>query len=340
MGRFNFFSILFLLSFVNFFAQSIPDAKADSYVRSAIELIANEKFSEAEKLLSTFRYEFPDLPFPYIYLAAEKINEKFSENSLRHTEEIYFFLSRAAAIADSLTLAEKNIWNYYAKAMALGYWAYFEGLKGNYFSAFDYGSRALENYDECLKLDPEFTDALIANAIYDYWVSEKLGWLPFVKDNRKNAIKILRETVKKNSYNNNLGVVSLFWILMNEKKFEEARELISLEAEKFPDNRYLLMAYANVEKRFDREKAIKLYGKALELTLSKPRENRINEIILRHKIAMLEFQLKNYDNALEQCDIALSYKLNEYEKNKLGDRLARIGKLKENAEKRKRRNNE
>ena len=71
------------------------------------------------------------------------------------------------------------------------------------------------------------------------------------------------------------------------------------------------------------------------MTLSKKRENRINEIILRHKIAMLEFNLKNYDNVLEQCNIALSYNLSDYEKEALDERLDKIKKLYESAKKRK-----
>ncbi len=317
-------------------AQSFPDAKIDAYVRAAINGIANEEYEKTDSLLVRFKRDFPFSPFPFVYKAANDISRKFNFNSRKYNDAVYYNLSRADAIADSLLLEDdKNIWNRYAKALTLGYWAYFEGLKGNYFSAFDYGSEALDYYDKCLELAPDFTDALIANAIYDYWVSEKLGWLPFVKDNRAKAIRTLSASIKKESYNKNLAVISLFWILMNEKKYDEALQLIKRQSERYPNNRYLLMAYANAEKHFDAKRAAEIYKKALALTLAKKRENRINEIILRHKIAMLEFKLKNYDNASEQCGVALSYNLSDYEKNKLGDRLKKIEKLKENAERRK-----
>ncbi len=331
------FSILILLLLVPFsFGQNYPDKKIDAYIREIIDLTANEEFEKAEKTSQIFRTEFPANPFPYLLSAANYINWKFSENSARFDTEIYSALADADKISDSLIYSGGgNIWNYYAKALSNGYLAYFEGLLGDYFSALDNGSTAIDYYEECLEIDSTFTDAIIAVAIYDYWISEKLGWIPFIKDKRKSAIKNLFGALNKNSYNNNLAAVSLFWILMNEKRYDEAKKIIVPQTEKYPRNRYLLMAYANVEKRFDKKKAIEIYGRALDLTLSKKRENRINEIILRHKIAMLEFNLKNYDNVLEQCSVALSYNLSDYEKDALNGRLEKIKKLYESAKKRK-----
>ncbi len=334
LARFSFIFILLLCS-ASFFARTF-DSKEDNYIRAAIDFIANERYEKADSVLSEFKRDFPASPFPYIYLAANNVSRKFNCNSPRFNDAIYFSLSRAETIADSLLSAEGGtLENYYAKALALGYWAYFEGLKENYFSAFDYGSEALDYYDKCLDLDTSFTDAVIANAIYDYWISDKLGWLPFISDKRKSAISRLYASLDKNSYNRNLAVVSLFWILMNEKKYDDAKKIIVEQSGRYPRNRYLLMAYANVEKRFDKRKALNLYKKALEYTFTAKCDNKINEIVLRHKIAMLEFELGNYDNVLEQCDIVLSYKLNEYEKENVGERLTKIAKLKKNAERKK-----
>ncbi len=336
MERFRLIFIPLFLLAINLSAQKIPNLQEDFYIRETIKAIANENYNKADSLLKEFKKDFPGSPFPYIYLAANNINRKFNFHSAKYNDVIYYNISKAGEIADSLIMADnRNIWNYYAKALALGYWAYFEGIKGNYFSSFDYGSEALDYYDKCLELDSSFADAKIANAIYDYWISDKLGWLPFVKDKRADAIKVLYEMVKAESYNQNLAAVSLFWILMNEHNYAEAKKIIVAQSDKYPENRYLLMARANVEKRFDAEKAKRFYLQALELTLSKERENRINEIILRHKIAMLEFKLKNYDNVLEQCDIVMSYKLSDYEKNELKERLRKISELKKNAERRK-----
>ncbi len=335
LARFN--TLLILLLFPSLLsAQQLPERKIDSYVRSIINLTANENFDSAQTLINEFKSDYPKSPFPFIYDAANYINKKYSLNSLSYEDEIYFNLSKANVLADSLiTSNARNIWNYYAKALTLGYWAYFEGMKENYFSAYDYGTDALNYYDKCLEFDSTFTDAIIANAIYNYWISEKLGWLPFVSDKRKEAIENLKNSIKKDSYNENIAAVSLFWILMNEKNYDEAREIIAYQSGKYPQNRYLIMAYANVEKHFDIKKSILLYRTALQLTLAKHRENKINEIILRHKIAMLEFKLKNYDNVLEQCKKILSYNLSNYEKSKLEDRLEKINQLKTDAERRK-----
>ena len=334
MARFSFFILLLLVPLS--FGQNYPDKKIDAYIREIIDLTANEEFEKAEKTSQIFKTEFPANPFPYLLSAANYINWKHSEKSVKFNDVISSNLATADKISDSLiSVGDGNIWNYYAKALSSGYLAYFEGLLGDYFSAFGDASTAIDYYEKCLEIDSTFTDAIIAIAIYDYWISEKFGWIPFVKDNRKSAIMKLFATLDKDSYNNKLGSVSLFWIMMNEERYDEAKKIIVRETEKYPRNRYLLMAYANVEKRFETKKAIEIYKRALDLTLSKKRENRINEIILRHKIAMLEFNLKNYDNVLEQCNIALSYNLSDYEKEALDERLEKIKKLYESAKKRK-----
>ncbi len=331
------FSFIILLLFVPLsFGQNYPDKKIDSYIREIIDFTANEEFEKAEKTSQIFRTEFPANPFPYLLSAANYINWKFSENSLKFDSKINSSFNKAKEISDSLISTNgSDVWNYYAKALSNGYLAYFEGLLGDYFSALDNASTAIDYYEKCLEIDSSFADAIIAIAIYDYWISEKFSWIPFIKDKRKSAIMKLFATLDKDSYNNKLGSVSLFWIMMNEERYDEAKKIIVQQTEKYPRNRYLLMAYANVEKRFDTKKAIEIYKRALDLTLSKKRENRINEIILRHKIAMLEFNLKNYDNVLEQCNIALSYNLSDYEKEALDERLDKIKKLYESAKKRK-----
>jgi hypothetical protein len=292
--------------------------------------ILNEEYLAADSLTVIFKQDFPNLAFPYIYAAANEIAKDYNNRIKLNNIKVYAALSKAENIADSLLeLHDSTLWNFYQKALVFGYWAYFEGLKGNYFSAYDYGQNSLSYFDKCLDIDSTFSDALIAKGIYDYWISDKLSWFPLISDKREQAISTLKSAVKRNSYHQNLGISQLFWILVNEKQFTEARNLIASESEKYPRNRYLLQAYANVERKFDLSHALSLYVKALSLTKQMPHYNRIYEVIIYHKIAMIKVSLNENDEALDICNKILSINdWSSWELENLSDRLEKIRELK------------
>ncbi len=324
------FSFIFLLLFYNtVFSQSYPNPKIDSFIRRIIIKITEENYASADSLARIFKSEYPNVTFPYIYDAANEISKDFNDNLKLNNKRIYAALSQAEEIADSLFEADSvNIWNSYQKGLVNGYWAYFEGLKGNYFSAYDYGTNALNFFDKCLSRDSTFSDALIAEGTYEYWIAEKLGWLPFIPDNREHAIGLIYKGIASNSYLRNIGVTSLFWILKNEKKYDEAKNLIKKEYKKYPTNRYIISAYANIEKEFNKQRSVALYKKALEITLNRNEKNRINEIILRHKIAMLLSDLGKRNEAISECKKILAMRnLTPWESEKLDGRLEKVREL-------------
>ncbi len=324
------FSFIFLLLFYNtVFSQSYPNPRIDSFIRRIITKITEENYVSADSLARVFKSEYPNITFPYIYDAANEISNDFNNNLKLNNKRIYGALSQAEEIADSLFEADSvNIWNSYQKGLVNGYWAYYEGLKGNYFSAYDYGTNALHYFDKCLSRDSTFSDALIAEGTYEYWISEKLGWLPFIPDDREHAIRLIYRGIASNSYLHNIGVTSLFWILKNEKRYDEAKNLIINEYKKYPTNRYIISAYANIEKEFNKRSSVVLYKKALEITLNRNEKNRINEIILRHKIAMLLSDLGKKKEAIAECKKILDIRnLTPWESEKLDWRLEKVREL-------------
>ncbi len=326
MARFSLF--LFLLSNI-LFAQSYPNKEVDSFIRKITKQITFENYGSADSLVNLFKQDYPTIALPYIYDAANIIAWNYNENLKPDEQRIYKVLSKAEKIADSLLAIDKNnLWNNYQKGLVEGYKAYFDGINENYFSAYSEGKVALKFFDICLKEDSTFADALISEGTYDYWISEKLDWLPFVSDKREQAIKEISKGITKGAYHKDIGIISLFWILKNEKEYKEARKLIVEQYHKYPTNRYVVSAYANIERKFNLQHSAKLYEKALNLTLKRKEKNRINEIIFRHKIALVLYSLKDYAGALKQCEKILSFNnLTRWEKEKTSKRLKKVKEL-------------
>jgi len=160
-----------------------------------------------------------------------------------------------------------------------------------------------------------------------------LSWLPFVKSNSKIAIWELEKAVAENSYSHNMGAISLFWIYKNENQLQKAKMLMEKQFNANHQSRYLIMSYANIYQKFDKMKSIELYFKALKMTNSKKEKNRINEITLRHKIAMLSTETGNWEQAKLQCKKIIAFKnITEHEEKNVGERIKKAKSILENIE--------
>ncbi len=323
-------TILILLSDVN--AQVYPDKKVDSLLKSGIELIVAQNYNQAEKIFNTLKNNFPDLPLGSIYLAANKIAEAYDYAEPFNGKFILDNLGEAKLKSEKLlNRDENNIWYNYFLAITEGYTSYFDALNENWLAAFSTGLNSLKSFDECLTLNNEFYEAYIAIGTYEYWKTRKtefMQWLPFVDDDRDDAISKLKIAVDSSSYNSYLAINSLLWIYIDQKKYDQAIELAQNALTKFPSSRSFKWGLARAVEESDPAKAILFYQDILK-SYPEGIDSRVNEITLNHIIAQRYFESGNFIKTQQICNEILSIlDLKEYELDLLGDRIERVKKLK------------
>lgn len=323
-------TILILLTDVN--AQVYPDKKVDSLLKSGIELIVAQDYNQAEKTFNKLKNNFSELPFGNIYLAANKIAEAYDYAEPFNEKFILNNLEEAKLISEKLLDEnENNIWYNYFLAITEGYTAYFDALNENWLSAFSTGLNSLKSFDDCLALDNNFYESYIALGTYEYWKTRKtefMQWLPFVDDDRDDAISKLKIAVDSSSYNSYLAINSLLWIYIDQKKYDKAKELAQNALTKFPSSRSFKWGLARAVEESNPKEAIIYYQDILK---SYPEEinSRVNEITLKHIIAQRYFESGDFIKTQQICNEILSITdLKEFELNLLGDRLERVKKLK------------
>ena len=323
-------TILILLSDVK--AQVYPDKKVDSLLKSGIELIVAQEYNQAEEIFNSLKNNFPDLPLGNIYLAANKIAKAYDYEEPFDEEYILYNLDKAKSISEKLLDEDgHNVWYNYFLALTEGYSAYFDALNENWLSAFSTGLTSLKAFDECLSNNPNFYEAYIALGTYEYWKSRKtefIQWLPFVDDDRDDAISKLQIAIDSSSYNSYLAINSLLWIYIDQKKYDRAKELAYTALKHFPSSRSFKWGFARAVEESDPSNAILLYQDILK---SYPKEikSRVNEITLKHIIAQRYFELGDLNKTQQLCEEILSIPdLNEFELDLLGDRLNRVIHLK------------
>ncbi|MGE5681029.1 MAG: tetratricopeptide repeat protein [Bacillota bacterium] len=314
-------------------AQQYPNSKVDQLLKSGIDDIISQDYSEAEKKFNHLKDWFPELPLGNIYLAALKISIAVDTGDPFDEEYITSKLSEAERESNKLIEKnEKDPWSQYFYALSKGYLAYYNALNKNYITAFSNGLSSITHFEKCLQSDSSFYEGYIAIGTYKYWKTEKtrfLSWVPFVKNEKELGIRLLKTAVDKSSYNRYLAANSLIWIYINENQSRMAIQEAEKALKKSPESRFFKWALARAYQDIDKKRAIGIYKELLDSYLANKNNNHYNEIVLKHKIAMLYHEIGENKNALKLCNEILE--INSLSGNimdKLDQRLARVKKLK------------
>jgi tetratricopeptide (TPR) repeat protein len=327
------FTFIFLINPLSVSAQVYPDQKVDSLLRSGIENIILHNYDSAAKTFIILEKEYPGIPFGKIYLAANEIARSYDLAEPFNSDFIKTKIKEAAELSEKLLNADnKNIWNYYFLALAKGYEAYFEALNENWLSAFGTGITSVNIFEEILDMDPEFHDALIAIGTYKYWKSRKMNfltWLPFISNEREEGVRLLEKTVRNGSYNTYLAANSLVWIYIDKGEFEKAIKTAEEALFNYPGSRIFNLGLARAYEDVDKQKTIDYYYSVLNSFSEKEKSNRYNEIVLKHHLAQQYARIGERAKAIQLCDEILAINnLTNFIKNKLGNRLERVQRLK------------
>ncbi len=317
-------SILVLFFLPITVAQSYPDQHVDFLLKKGIGYIMDQNYDEAGKTFQLLEQAYPKLPFGKLYSAAVLITKANDLAVPIETDKIEKYLEEAESIVEKNN-DKKSIWTRYFLGMVNGYRAYFFSLQGKWFSTFTDAINAVNYFENCLKIDSSFNEALISIGTYKYWKSVKAAWIPFFADERTEGIQLLTKGIEKESYNYASGVISLLWIYIDRKKSLSAISLAEEVLKKYPNNRNFKWALARAYEDVNLSKAIELHYELLTSYASLKQVNRINEIVLKHKIAQDHERQGDYKKALLLCnEILFKKKFTNYEKQILEERLERV----------------
>ena len=325
--------ILLFSSFENY-SQVYPDTSVHRMLKAGINLIIDQKYDKAEKLFNHLDKSRKDLPLGKIYLAAVSIAKSYDYGEPYNDELINGYLDDTKVISEKLLEKDsRNIWNNYFLALTEGYLAYYKALQQSWLKAFSTGLSSVSTFEQCLDLDNNFYEALIAIGSYKFWKSRKtefLSWLPFFEDEKDLGINYLQRAVKYSGYNSHLAIHSLIWIYIEQKDFEAAIKVAESALKEHPESRIFKWGLARAYEDIDPVRSIELYNEILNSYPAKLKSNKINEITLKHIIAQQYVKINKIDKALSICEDILSIKdLTPYELDKVGERIDRVRSLKE-----------
>jgi tetratricopeptide (TPR) repeat protein len=182
-----------------------------------------------------------------------------------------------------------------------------------------------------LEIDENFFEAFIALGSYNYWKSaqtKSLLWIPFIPDKRLQGIQFLEKALEGSSYNKYLAAYSLAWIYIDYGESDKAIDLSKKMLKDYNESRYFRWCLARAYQDVDKYKAIEVFKEILESIEKLPFRNQYNDIVIRHKIAMLYYDLGEYKKASNLCNEILDFNIKSNKiKDRLSDRLNRTKQL-------------
>lgn len=302
--------ILTLFLFINF-------SFAIDWIDKNIELTINGKFNRSLDLLNE-RINNDSTDFKsYFYLAATLNSKMTHYENLDFEKEFYNAIEKTIQLIETIRTNDISVpdsihaeYLFYLGS-AYGYRGYFEGKKGNWYSALSDGLKAINLLEESVGIDSTLTQAYLGIGTYDYWSSSKLKfalWLPFISDNRDRGIELIKKSLAAKGPAKYMAMHQLVYILIDYGKFEQAKYYANLIVEKYPQSQFMWWAYSHVfYKQRDYEKAIPSYQHLLELILKDDEFNPAHIIKCNLKLAQLYFESKKYPECILYCNNILNY---------------------------------
>ncbi|MDZ7363980.1 MAG: tetratricopeptide repeat protein [candidate division KSB1 bacterium] len=239
------------------------NTRIDSLLQTAITQTILQRYEEALALIDLVVKSTPNEPVGYFFRAAVLQARMLDYEDYDHDEKAFFSATAVCRKLAQTKLKERRdkAWAHFFYGSAMGYEAFLLGKKKKYFEAFRYGWQSLQHLEAALKIEPQLHDACLGIGTYKYYrskMSRTFSWLPFVKDEREEGIRMIRQAIAHGRYGRTAAINGLSWILIDENRPAEALALVDSALVMYPTSRFFLWSAGEAAyraKRYDQAAA-------------------------------------------------------------------------------------
>ncbi len=262
----------------------------ESLILRGIQLTVAHRYHEAKACFDSLGTALPGHPAGPFFLAAVLHSQILDYESDRGDTEFYRLIQESIARATTQLHAHPtDAWALFYRGAAFAYRAFHAARQGHYLRAYRDGQLAMRDLQRAVAIDSSLTDAYLGIGSFKYWrakVLRYLNWLPFVPDEREEAIGMIRLAIANGRYSYLTGLCDLSWILIDAGRHEKAVACAQEGLVACPDSRFFLWPLAEAHfRRGDYFAAAEWYERLLASLLQIPDTNHYNEIICRLRLA-------------------------------------------------------
>jgi tetratricopeptide (TPR) repeat protein len=290
----------------------------DKKIRVALDLVYNDRFSEALKVFEGLKKQYPGHPIGYFFTAATLDARMAFYLSNNEEKEFTINCEKAIQLGEaSMQSSSDDNWNLFFTGGAYGTLGAYQGRYKRYITSFRNGLSGVDLLKQVYKNDSRFQDALFGVGVYVYWSSKLaklLWWMPGVGDNREEGIQNLRKASVSGIYATFPAAVNLAQILNLEGRFDEAAKVSQDWLVRYPDNRALSFELGEaLIGKGELDRAYLVFEKILNVCDAEERNNNVQALKCHLFLATINEKKRNYVSAMAHSRRGLAYVFKENE---------------------------
>lgn len=269
---------------------------AEKLIDSTITLLLNQNYSEAQKKSLQLQQIDKNEPIGYllgaIILQAENEDFRIKEN----LEKIKLNLKRATELAytkKNIERTKRDGIYYYSLSKSLS--CLYKLKYENKLEAIADGFSAYLNYNLLIKDYPDFIESYSGYSAAKYWKAKRFPFLTPLssKEEKQEGIEGLINVYKNGKLEKYFALHYLIWILIEEKNYDNALDLITENQKIFPLNRVFIRAKMTIYSNKDEiEDLANSSIELLQSIKSSGRNNPHSEISALYNISKSKLKIK------------------------------------------------
>ncbi len=293
-------------------ATNLNPPEVQDLLHAGLEFAYVENFDSATTYFNEVIDRYPANPAGYFFKAA-LLQVKMLDRSQHIEEEEYFALLRQAIRnAESILKLEENPWATFYLGSSYTYRAVYEGLRSNFWEAFNYGLKGGKILQGIIKSDSTFYDAYLGAGSYEYFWARASRYL-FIPNlgggNVEEAIRKLHVAADNSLYSGPTAKNALVFVYGEEKIFHKADPIIDELLTTFPQGKTFLWSKAELEfKRDNYARAVTNYAELFSRYNAEPNKNYANLAQCKLYMGRCYMKLSKKDSARTAFKAVISYK--------------------------------
>jgi tetratricopeptide (TPR) repeat protein len=290
-------ALIALFTTVTSFSQvTIPDAKLHNLVLQGIDLTWKEQYVSADSVFACVVREFPKHPSGFLYQAGVELARAMDNEEVVNVQKFDSLIAAGRLRAElAVESGSDRMWGCFFVGTADGSDSYARVYRGDWFGGTRKGFSSVSAFKDAVKLDSSLADAYAGIGAFYYWRSRKtesFNWLPFVGDDRAEALPLLMRTVERGIYNRYTALNMLVAIYMDAKKYDKAITCSVEGLKRYPKNRAFLWGLATASQKAHLwTDAAMAYQRLLSAIVVSQDNNHYNEVVCMLNLAKVELEL-------------------------------------------------
>jgi len=237
-----FLPLLLIAVCVSFsFASATLDPRIIADGNRCVDLVFQEKFSDAHQIANNIIRQFPDSPAGFFLRAAVFHYQMIYLRRNAFERQLYEACERGIQIGTQNR--GKNEWNDFFLAGTIGVQGNYDRVNGRLVSSLKLATRSMEIFRDMD--ENKVVDILYGTGVYEYWVGANarlLWWMPNVRDNRPRALANLERIRKEGVFTKQIVLYDLMEMYLNEKRNQQVIDIANEILKKYPNNSIALWA--------------------------------------------------------------------------------------------------